>query len=542
MTSHFDWKAPEYSKVFKERADRLVRLRADTTGTLMASLRRYYRDHPWQFISDFGCTSDPRNIEIGLPVTVPFILFPRQVEWCKWVIERWQRREFGVSPKSRELGVSWLAVALADTLCLFFDDMAVGFGSRKLELVDNGADPKSLFWKARMFLETLPADFTGGWRARPGVSSEGIIRIPFNGSTITGEGGDNIGRGARMGLYFVDEAAYLERPALTDASLSQTTNCRIDVSSANGMANSFATKVHSWPSERVFRFHWRDDPRKDDAWYAKQQENLDPVTLAQEVDMDFAASVTGLLIPSAWVQSAIDSHVNLGLDPGGSREAALDVADEGLDKNAFAASYGWLVEHVEEWSGKGDDIFGTVQKTFDLCDTYDIPGFRYDADGLGAGVRGDARVLNELRAKRSAEQQRVIRQLRVEAFRGSGAVLQPDAQDVKDRKNSDFFQNLKAQSWWTLRRRFEQTHRAVTGLPYDASLLLSISGAIPNLSALIGELSQPTYSLALSGKIVIDKAPDGTRSPNKADAVMILMGRHRRGVGFSDEALRRWAA
>ena len=35
------------------------------------------------------------------------------------------------------------------------------------------------------------------------------------------------------------------------------------------------------------------------------------------------------------------------------------------------------------------------------------------------------------------------------------------------------------------------------------------------------ELSQPTYSINSAGKIIIDKTPDGTKSPNLADAVMM---------------------
>ena len=36
------------------------------------------------------------------------------------------------------------------------------------------------------------------------------------------------------------------------------------------------------------------------------------------------------------------------------------------------------------------------------------------------------------------------------------------------------------------------------------------------------ELSQPTYSQNSNGKIVVDKMPDGCRSPNLADSVMIV--------------------
>ena len=71
------------------------------------------------------------------------------------------------------------------------------------------------------------------------------INFAHTGSSISGEAGDGIGRGDRSSLYFVDESAFLERPELVEASLSQTTNCRIDVSTPHGMANPFAEKRHS---------------------------------------------------------------------------------------------------------------------------------------------------------------------------------------------------------------------------------------------------------------------------------------------------------
>jgi hypothetical protein len=36
------------------------------------------------------------------------------------------------------------------------------------------------------------------------------------------------------------------------------------------------------------------------------------------------------------------------------------------------------------------------------------------------------------------------------------------------------------------------------------------------------ELSQPTFTENGVGKIVVDKAPEGTKSPNHGDGVMIL--------------------
>lgn len=531
----FDHKNPDYPAVFAERIDRLRRIRAKPA--VLPDLRLYYREHPADFINDWGCTVDPRNIEVGLPAVVPFILFDRQRAWVDWVVASWRLRRPGVTSKSREVGVSWLAVALSGTLCLFHEGMNIGFGSRKLELVDQLGDPKSLFWKAREFLELLPPEFRGGWN-RKDHSSERLIRFPGTNSTMTGEGGDEIGRGDRQAIYFVDEASKLEHPEVVDHSLSQTTNCRMDIGTANGIGNPFYQRVTTWPAERVFVFHWRSDPRKDDAWYAKQCDELDSVTVAQEIDIDYAASVEGVVIPSAWVQAAIGAHIKLGITPTGRRAGALDVADEGRDANAFVVAYGVLVEHLDEWSGKGDDIFGTVQRSFGLADERGLEGFRFDSDGLGAGVRGDARVINEARR----EAGRPV--LSVQPFRGSSAVLDPLREDVKGRKNEDYFLNRKAQSWWALRKRFQTTFRAVTAATvelaqeYDPDEIISLSPTLPLLGKLCAELSQPTYSLNMVGKIVIDKAPDGTRSPNLADALMILFGRaDRPPMRISAEAL-----
>jgi hypothetical protein len=508
----FDFKNPDYVQVFEWRMERLRRIREQPDK--LPALKAFYRDNPAQFIIDWGVTFDPRNPERGLPSTIPFLLFPKQEEWVTWFLERWVKQENGITEKTRDMGMSWLTMALACTVCLFRPQITVGCGSRKEEYVDVIGDPDSLFEKARMFLAGLPVEFRGGWQ-RGAHASYMKIQFPETGSIMTGEAGDGIGRGGRSSFYIVDESAFLARPQLVDASLSATTNCRQDISTPNGRGNSFANRRFSGKT-KVFTFHWRDDPRKDEAWYEAQRNKLDPVTLAQEVDIDYAASVEGVVIPSAWVQAAIDAHTKLGIPITGLARGALDVADEGIDKNAFAGGQGILLDVLEEWSGKGGDIFSTVQQAFALCDANDYPAFDYDADGLGAGARGDARVINEGRRERGEPLRRA------EPFRGSGEVHDPDGEMVQKRKNKDLFANRKAQSWWALRIRFQQTYRAVVeGMTVDPDSIISISSRLPLLQKLIMELSQPTYTINGVGKIVIDKAPDGTRSPNLSDAVMI---------------------
>jgi phage terminase large subunit len=246
---------------------------------------------------------------------------------------------------------------------------------------------------------------------------------------------------------------------------------------------------------------------------------LPPVVVAQEIDLDYSASVEGILIPAEWVRSCIDAHTRLGIVPTGSKQASLDVADAGMDSNALCGTHGILVECLEVWSGAGSDIFATAQKAFEICDTKGYATLEYDGDGLGAGIRGDARVINEKRVTIGKKAIHII------AFRGSSSVHRPESCDIKGLKNEDAFSNRKSQGWWALRGRIERTYRwVVEGKPCDPDEILSISSSLKHYRDLVVELSQPTYSLNGTGKIKIDKAPDGSKSPNLADSLMIRFG------------------
>lgn len=515
MPFDFDFHNPDYIAAFAERKRRLLLLQSGKLD--VKKLKLYYKDHIADFLNDWGITFDPRNVgDDKRPAYLPFILFPRQREWIEWFLDRMRSNEDGVCEKSRDMGVSWLAVGVASSLCLFNEYMSVGFGSRKEEYVDKLDDPKCLFWKARQFIINLPREFTGNWS----LSDAPHLRITFpnTSSFITGESGDNIGRGDRARVYVVDEAAYLERPKLIDASLSQTTRCRIDVSSANGTANPFFEKRTKYAgTPQLFTFSWRDDPRKDESWYERECARLDPVVVAQEIDIDYTASVEGILIPNAWVQAAVDAHKKLGMEKQfaeGAARVALDVADEGADKNAYVGGKGSLVRHARQWSGKGIDIVQTTANAAGFCDDHGYSYVTYDADGVGSGVRGAARVVN---AERS-------RKLTFEPYRGSEGVLHPEREDEYGRLNKDFFQNRKAQAWWRTRKRFERTWQAVTkGIKYEAHQMIALDkdSLGDALTQITMQLSQPTFTRNEAGKIVVDKLPDGAKSPDLGDGVVI---------------------
>jgi hypothetical protein len=479
------------------------RLKAELGLPLSAADRRAERarwaDDVCGWLDTYGWTFDPRLHE----PFVRFRLFPKQREFLLWVRERERRKESGLCEKSRDAGVTWLCCGYALHGWLFRPGFACGFGSRKLELVDKRGDPKSIFEKIRMLLRALPP-----WMLPDGFSPKthdcmAKLLNPENGAVITGEGGDDIGRGDRALVYFVDEAAFLERPQLVERSLSQTTNCRIDVSTPNGSGNPFAEKRFSGRVP-VFTFHWRDDPRKDDAWYAEQKRRFDPVTVAQEIDIDYTASLEGICIPAAWVRAA----VGLQLPASGPLAAGLDVADGGSNRTVFVPRQGPVVGAPVDWA-QGNTT-ETAHRAADAAERLGVKTLAYDCIGVGAGIRGTFE---------SSGRRLRFEPLAVNVGEAPTETRWPDGRTSKER-----FVNLRAELWWKIRTRFEKSYEYVTkGVQHPPEEMISI----PNHPQLIAELSQPLCFNTEGGKTQLESKNDmrrrGVRSPDYADALALSL-------------------
>lgn len=377
-----DWKRPDYAPVFSYRVEALQKLRADPS--LLPSIEAYYRDHPVEFVNDWGMTFDPRLAEIGMPTMVPFILFPKQAEYILWLRDHWRNRKDGLVEKSRDMGVSWLCVAFAVWMWRFHPGTVIGFGSRKEEYVDKIGDPKSLFWKARQFIALMPIELRP--RGYNEVKHAPHMRIlnPANDSAIVGEAGDNIGRGNRTSIYFKDESAFYEHAEAIDAALSQTTNCNIDVSTPNGPGNPFYRKAHGGKIDK-FIFDWRDDPRKDDEWYRAQCAKHDPVIVAQEIDRNYEGSVVDSLISGALVQEAMMRGPAQVQAQGGLR-IGIDVARFGDDKTVISFRRGRVLLKQEVLQKL--DVVQVASRAHNLIAAYGVrpEQIAVDTIGIGAGV------------------------------------------------------------------------------------------------------------------------------------------------------------
>ena len=93
----------------------------------------------------------------------------------------------------------------------------------------------------------------------------------------------------------------------------------------------------------------------------------------------------------------------------------------------------------------------------------------------------------------------------------------------------DLFKNLRAQFYWLLRDRFENTFRAITyGEEFPIDEMISLSSSLPDLKQLRSELSRIKRKKGHSSNDMIqieskgDMKKRGLKSPNLADALVYV--------------------
>ena len=526
---------PDYVAEFTKRQKRLIHLRAN--HELWRGAKEHYRTNPSAFINDWCITYDPRVSGTDRPATMPFITFERQNELVDFLLAMLKGQESGLIEKCRDMGATWVSCAFSVWLFLFWDGAAVGWGSRKEQLVDHIGDADSIFEKMRLIIGALPREFMPkGWSPKDHMTFMRFVN-PENGSSITGEAGNNIGRGGRKLMYFKDESAHYERPEMIEAALGDNTNVQIDISSVNGLGNVFYRRrdagVEWQPGTpatpgrtNVFVMDWSDHPAKDRSWYEARRKKAEDDGLLhvfeQEVNRNYSAAVSGIVIPSDWVVSCIDAHLKMPELESGPWVAALDPADGGIDRNALSLRKGSVLKDLDEWGGV--DVGVTTRRAIDRLRPYGAMDVEYDCIGIGATVKAEtnrlAETLGEDRKPLMPEGLKFV------PWNAGAAVLNPKEHvipgDYQTPINSNFYQNLKAQAWWQLRRRIYNTHRFVTeGIKSSPEEMISFDSKLPFLRQLQKELSQPTRGQSSNLKMLINKTPEGTRSPNLADSVVM---------------------
>lgn len=522
---------PDYKGVYAWRLQQLELLK---DPVFLASAKAYYADKPGFFIMDWMDTYNPRK---KTDKWMPFVFFWRQQEFITFLHELRTDGESGLVEKCRDAGATWLACGYTIWSWLFIDNDAIGWGSRKQDLVHKLGDPDSIFEKMFAILRRLPECFLpSGFSFDKHATFMRLIN-PENGSIVSGEAGDKIGRGGRKSMYFKDESAHYPRAEIIEGALGDNTNVQVDISSVNGLGNVFHRRRESgvdWTPGckippgfvRVFVIDWADHPEKTPEWYAERKAKAEREGLmhlfAQEVDRNYAAAVANTIIAGEWIKAAFDAHLKISYlsekDFTGGWSAALDVADDGLDRNALVKLQGLILRHANEWGERDPGV--ATRNVIGDCQQHKGIKIQYDSIGLGVAVKSEFNRLVDAEIIKPTDIEMV-------PWNAGAAVVDPEFNLIHgDRQtplNEDYFQNMKAQAWWSLRSRFYKTWRAVTqGIIYPVDELISIDSTIPLIRQIEKELAQPTIGKSPKTlKMIVNKKPDGTRSPNIADAIVM---------------------
>lgn len=534
---------PDYEAVWRWRIKTLKILKSDPA--LAASARRYYSTRPAEFIMHWMDTYDPRRADNKW---IPFVFFKKQEQLIEFLLSLDRDQECGLMEKSRDMGATWACCGYSIHAFLFNKDDSTGWGSRKEDLVDKSGDPDSIFEKLRLILKRMPDIFMPAGFNWARHSTFLKLVNPANGSTITGEAGDNIGRGGRKTRYFKDEAAHYERPEKIEAALGNNTNVQIDISSVNGLGNVFHRRRKNgimWEQNpatplprgyvRVFIMDWSDNPTKSQEWYDSSKAKYEREGLAhifaQEVDRNYSAAVSNVVIPGDWIRAAIDAHIHIpaiaAAYPANKDRwfLGLDVADDGEDRNSLSLREWIIWRHVEEWGERDPGV--TARRAITVARQYKGRIVcLYDSIGIGAAVKAEYNRLTQDEIGDDGQPLINPREIPFIPWNAGAGVENPYDRiipdDDKSLTNREFFQNLKAQAWWSVRTRFYKTFKARTeGVLYNPDELISLDSSMPLLEQLCQELGQPTRGQSGNLKMIIDKKPAGTKSPNNADGGII---------------------
>lgn len=237
---------------------------------------------------------------------------------------------------------------------------------------------------------------------------------------------------------------------------------------------------------------------------------------AQEVERNYSAALVGTIIPMEWIIAARDAHLKIPDMRGGPKRGGFDVADEGGDRNAFCEIDGVVLDLCEEW-GSRDPGVSARKVIAHFAPMNPRATVYYDNIGIGATVKAEFNRLSD---------DKTIRLPKLVGWNAGAKVNSPFARVIEGDEdsplNQDFFGNFKAQAWWSMRSRFLRTWQRITqGIMHPADQCISINTANPLYLKLEKELAQPVGTHDSRLRMIVDKKPEGTFSPNLADCAVM---------------------
>ena len=214
---------------------------------------------------------------------VLFNLYPFQDK----VLNLWKDNPYDIILKSRQLGISTLVAGYSLWLILFHKDKNILCIATKQETA------KNMVTKVKFMFENLPS-----WLKIIAEENNKLTLRLSNGSQVKAvSAAGDAGRSEAVSLLIIDEAAFIDGIGEIWASAQQTLATgggAIVLSTPYGTGNWFhQTWVKALNSENDFvpiKLPWDVHPERDNVWFEREKQNMNPREIAQEYECDFLAS------------------------------------------------------------------------------------------------------------------------------------------------------------------------------------------------------------------------------------------------------------
>lgn len=261
------------------------------------------------WINTFGWTFKQLKIDetgrqtpvLGGGVDIPFITWPVQDDLATEIIHCIETGTNAAVDKSRDMGLTWLIVAVFTWHWLFRPGTNFQVLSMTEEEVDNPGEPSSIFWKIDYLLRMLPA-----WMVPPHKRT--FLKLVRTDTPTTIVGKSTTGRKGRSGRVtatLFDEAGFIDVLKRLWVSMRATAGCMIANSTAAGPG--FFSRLVRSPQVHQLRAMWWEHPEKGrgrylstepdgtvkirSPWYNQREaESVDRMEMAQEQDADHQAA------------------------------------------------------------------------------------------------------------------------------------------------------------------------------------------------------------------------------------------------------------
>lgn len=281
------------------------------------------------WVNVFGWTYDPRLVKDDLDPVVPWITWDYQDD-ALGTIERSIGKHPLLIEKSRDMGATWMLMAVYTHQWLFRKNRSFLLASRTEDLVDARGDTDTLFWKIEFLLKHLPE-----WMVPQMERTALHMHNQDRQNVIDGSStNDDLGRGGRRTGAGYDEFPAVDKAHEVHSASSSLTENPIFMGTHKGVGTKFfALSKTQMPK---LRLHWTVHPKKSAGMYRSDS----GVLVILDTEYKFPEGYPFILdgkIRSPWYDSLktifgmTDQQIaaEVDIDPEGSDFGAFPEADMG---------------------------------------------------------------------------------------------------------------------------------------------------------------------------------------------------------------------